>query len=174
MSTAREIAARVLPHFAEAVLARKQRTYGDYAKLIGLDPATHGIAIGPSMHLIGAICVIKQIPVAPLFYVKRSDKERKTVFASDPIEAHYVLPHHEMLYVLSREHVYSTSEFDRISRALEKIIRDMWPPNYTPHHMWHQIALKRPKGSEHTFLQRALVTYKSELEDIRKRRVSKA
>jgi hypothetical protein len=172
LSTAREIAALVLPHFSEAVLARRQRTYGDYAKLIGLDPATHGIAVGPPMHLIGALCVIKQIPVAPLFYVMRNDKERKTVFAADPIESRYVLPHHELLYVLSREHVYQKAEFNLISKALDKIIRDNWPPTYTPHDIWHKIALTRPKNSENTYLERALGTYQAELEAIRKKRQS--
>jgi len=45
-SESREIAAQVLPHFKEAVLARKQHTYGHYARLIGRDIAKEAITIG--------------------------------------------------------------------------------------------------------------------------------
>ncbi len=92
------------------------------------------------------------------------------VFASDPIESHYVLPHHELLYVLSREHIYTQTEFDLIARSLAKIIEDKWPPTHTPHTIWRNIALKRPKGSNQTYLERALMKYEAELEVIKKSR----
>jgi hypothetical protein len=147
MSSAREIAGEILPHFATAVLARRQHSYGHYARLIGRNPANESMVVGPAMHLIGALCVISQVPVAPLYWVKRSDGEQKQMFASDPIETKHVQPHHEVMYVVSREYSYSPTEFDGISRKLQKIIKDAWPPDWTPHFMWHQLVLKRPNGS---------------------------
>lgn len=104
MSSTRETAAEILPHFATAVLARKQHTYGHYARLIGRNPAKESMIVGPAMHLIGALCIISQVPVAPLYWVKRSDGEEKQVFTSDPIEVEHVLPYRNMMYVVSREY----------------------------------------------------------------------
>lgn len=172
-SESREVAAQVLPHFTEAVLARKQHTYGHYARLIGRDIKKEAITIGPAMHLIGALCVIRQVPVAPLFYLKRGDGEARDVFASDSIEAKYVLPHREMLTVLSREYIYTAPDFDGVSKALQKIISDKWPPYYSPHHMWHQLALKRPKDSKQTYFERALDKYGTLFEELRQAKLKK-
>jgi hypothetical protein len=127
MSSAREIAADILPHFATAVVARKQHTYAHYTRLIGRNPGNESMITGPAMHLIGALCVISQVPVAPLYWVKRSDGEEQQVFASDPFEAEHVLPHRNTMYVVSREHSYSQSDFEGISRRLQKVIQDKLP-----------------------------------------------
>jgi len=109
--------AEVLPHFVEAVLAGHQRTYGYYAQKIGRDPATESIAIGPVMHLIGAICVFRRIPIAPLYYVTRADGEPRNIFAADPLESRYVLPHFDTLYIAAREYKYGSVEFQVGCRA---------------------------------------------------------
>ncbi len=68
MSSAREIALEVLPHFAENVLAGRVLSYGYYAKAIGRDVAKESIVIGQAMHAIGGVCAIAGIPIAPLHY----------------------------------------------------------------------------------------------------------
>ena len=68
MPSAHEIALDVLRSFGPNVVAhRPPWTYGQYANAIGRDPAEYGLAIGKSMHAIGALCVIRQLPVAPLY-----------------------------------------------------------------------------------------------------------
>jgi hypothetical protein len=161
MSSAREIAAEVLPHFATAVLARKQHTYGHYTRLIGRNSAKESMIVGPAMHLIGSLCIISQVPVAPLYWVKRSDGEEQQIFASDPVEAEHVLPHRNMMYVVSREYSYSQSEFDAISRRLQKIVMERYPLNWTPHFIWRELVAKRPRGSEVTYFERARLGYEA-------------
>src|SRR2546427_11958805 len=66
MATAHEIALQLLPWFAENVVARNPPlSYGYYAGKIGRDPAKEAIIVGHAMHAIGAVCVIRQLPVAP-------------------------------------------------------------------------------------------------------------
>jgi hypothetical protein len=170
MSSAREIAADVLPHFSTAVLARKQHTYAHYTRLIGRNPAKESMIVGPAMHLIGALCIISQVPVAPLYWVKRSDGEEQEVFASDAIEAEHVLPYRNMMYVVSREYSYSQSDFDAISQRLQKIIRDKWAPDWTPHHMWHELVSRCQKGSAVTYFERARRGYEVRFDELRSRR----
>jgi hypothetical protein len=170
MPSAREIAAEILPHFATAVLARKQHTYGHYTRLIGRNPAKESMIVGPGMHLIGALCIISQVPVAPLYWVKRSDGEKKQIFAFDPIEAEHVLPYRNMMYVVSREYSYSESEFKAISRRLQKVIGDKWPPDWTPHFMWRELIRKCPKGSEATYFERARRGYEARFDELRRKR----
>jgi alkylated DNA nucleotide flippase Atl1 len=132
MSSAKEIASQVFPHFAEAVLAGKVRTYGYYARLIGRDVAKESITIGPAMHLIGAICVVQQLPVAPLHFVERADGQAREIFATDPYESIDVLPHFDTLYVVAREYGYSAAEFEKVGRALQKVMIEKAPPDWTP------------------------------------------
>ena len=92
MATAHEIALDVLRSFGPNVVARRPSlTYGQYATAIGRSPAEYGLAIGKAMHAIGAACVIRQVPVAPLFWVRRADDEPRGIFESDPLERQYII-----------------------------------------------------------------------------------
>jgi hypothetical protein len=113
MSIAQELALQIFPHFAESVLAGRRQTYGYYASLVGRDSAKHGLAIGQAMHFIGAVCVIRQVPVAPLHFAERADREVRGVFESDSLEATHVLPHYDVLKISAREHSYSKGEAQR-------------------------------------------------------------
>jgi hypothetical protein len=66
MATAREIAIEVMPHFAKHVLAGQVAPYGVYAAAIGRNAAKESMVIGKAMHIIGGVCVLARIPVAPL------------------------------------------------------------------------------------------------------------
>jgi hypothetical protein len=57
MSTTREIAIDILPHFSSNVLKGNVQTYGYYANKIGRKPEKKSMIIGPAMHLIGAACI---------------------------------------------------------------------------------------------------------------------
>jgi hypothetical protein len=130
------------------------------------------MVVGPAMHLIGALCIICQLPVAPLYWVTRADNEPKDVFASDVMEAKHVLPHHSTLYVVSRDYGYSRADFDAISRRLKKMLleTEKYPSDWTPHFMWHQVILKHPKNSTQTYFERALQRYESLFEELRTQR----
>lgn len=160
MSTAREIALEVLPHFADAVLSRRVLTYGHYAKAIGRSPQKEAIAIGKAMHVIGGICVYGRIPVAPLFFVQRADGEWRGVFEEDPLEAERVLPHYNTLYVSAREYQYSEDDFRRIRRGLAEVVPNKW----SPHFVWHFAVVNKPKGSQETYFQHALKSYVESIE----------
>lgn len=170
MATAREIAAQVLPHFAENVLAGRRLTYGRYAHLIGRDVATEAITIGQVMHLIGVLCVFRQLPVAPLYFVKRAVGEARQIFASDPTESLHVLPHFDNLYVVAREYQYSEEDFEGINTRLHKVLLEKAPPDWTPHHLWHLAIWKCPENSEQTYFQRALSKYECIIDELRKQR----
>ena len=43
------------------------------------------------MHAIGALCVVRQLPVAPLYWVQRADGEHRGVFEQDAIERQYIV-----------------------------------------------------------------------------------
>jgi len=108
MATAHEIALQLLPWFAENVVARNPPlSYGYYAGKIGRDPAKEAIIVGHAMHAIGAVCVIRQLPVAPLHYVKRMDGEARQVFASNKLEADYVLRHVGKMRIVAREYRFT-------------------------------------------------------------------
>jgi hypothetical protein len=161
MATGQELALQLLPFFAENVVARHSpRSYGYYAKLIGRDPAKEAISIGPAMHAIGAVCVIQQLPVAPLHWVIRAKGEPRQVFASDVLESHHILERgrFDTMYVVAREYRYSIAEFERLQQAMEKLINKA-PPDWTPHFLWHLAIIKKSKGEDQTFLERAMSRY---------------
>ena len=167
MSTAKEIAVSVMPHFIDAVLTRRPRTYGYFARKIGRDPGKEAIIIGPAMHLIGAFCVFRQIPVAPLYYVTRDDGEEQDVFRNDSLEARHVLPHKNMMYVVAREYIYAKDELVTLAERLEKLMIDHAPKEWTPHVMWHLAVTNRPKNSQQTYWERALSRYTDQFAELR-------
>ena len=163
MATGHELALQLLPTFAENVVSGHQRTYGFYAKSIGRDPAKEAISIGPAMHAIGAVCVIQQLPVAPLYWVTRNEGDPKQIFASDVLESHHVLDlgRFDTMFVVAREYQYSMAEFERLQKAMEKVLTGKAPPDWTPHFLWHMAIVKKPKGENQTFLERAMSRYEA-------------
>lgn len=160
MDSARTIALNVLPAFAANVLDGRERTYGYYARIIGRSPDKEAMVIGHAMHMIGALCVIFEIPVAPLAYVKRANKSRPAVFERDAVERVHVLPHYNVMCLAARIHTYSRDEFIRIEGALREKVKDSW----SPHEMWHQAVWQKPKGTEESYLLRSIERYKSLIE----------
>jgi len=73
------------------VARRPPMTYGQYAAAIEHPPARYGLAVGKAMHAIGALCVVRQLPVAPLYWVQRADGEHRGVFEQDAIERQYIV-----------------------------------------------------------------------------------
>lgn len=165
MADAREIALSLLPIFQSNVLARRRLTYGFYARAIGLDPATDAPAIGPPMHAIGAACVLANIPVAPLYYVKRADRESARVFESNDIERRHVQPHRGILYVAAREYSFTADEFHRVERGLRDVIPRVW----SPHRIWETVIFGKPRDKKQTYLERMLETCLRIIESARKR-----
>lgn len=167
MTSARELAIEVLPHFAKNVIAGYVFPYGVYAKAIGRDPAKESIVIGKAMHAIGAVCVLTGIPVAPLYYVKRADGEGRGVFESDAIECLYVLPHYDLMYVVAREYKYSEKDFARIEKGLRELLpKYMRPDQLSPHDVWHcAISAKLNDGT--TPFERALSKYREIFDTIK-------
>ena len=170
--SARETALAILPHLAEAVLGRRVKTYGHYASRIGLDPAKNALQIGHAMHTIGAACVFRCVPVAPLHFVQRADAGWRGVFESDPLEARDVLPHYTTLYIAAREHLYSKDDFESIENSLHKMaeIGSLDSYSLSPHHLWHLTIVKKPKDSAETYFERALSAYINFIDDERERR----
>jgi hypothetical protein len=160
MATGQELALKLLPLFAENVVARQERTYGYYAKAIGRDPAKDAISLGPAMHAIGAVCVIQQLPVAPLHWVASANGNRRQVFANDPLESQEILDQgrFDIMYVVAREYRYSMIEFENLHQTLKKLIEKA-PPDWTPHFLWHLSIVKKPKGEAITYLERAMLRY---------------
>lgn len=152
MASARDTALELLPHFADSVLAGEIRTYGYFAKTIGLEPAREAMVIDPAMHAIGGACVLGRIPVAPLHFVQRADGAWRGVFEEDPSESAHVLPHYDVLHVAAREHKFSDAEFARIDRGLREIV----PKGWAPHYIWHFATYRKPKDASQTCFERAL------------------
>ena len=157
----REIAQQLLPLFAENVLAGKVTSYGVYTKAIGRDPSKEAIVIGPAMHAIGGVCVLATVPVAPLYYVRRADGGWRGVFESDPLEARDALPHYDTLYVAAREYQYTPEDFTRIERGLREIV----PPEWSAHQIWHKALVWKIPDSNDTFFARALKRYQAIIDD---------
>ena len=168
----RELALAILPHLAEAVLGRRVMTYGYYASRIELDPAKNAIQIGHAMHTIGAACVFRCVPVAPLHFVQRADAGWRGVFESDPLEARDVLPHYNTLYIAAREYRYSKDDFQSIENWLHKVAEIGSFPSYSlsPHHLWHLAIGTKPKDSAETYFERALSAYTKFIDEERERR----
>jgi len=160
MSTAREVALEVLPHFRKAVLAGHVYTYGHYAAAIGRDSATESMVIGQAMHAIGAACVVCLVPVAPLFFVERSDGGWKGVFEADPSEFTHVLPHYDLLYVTAREYACKSRDFERLEHALRVVLpKHLGPGQLSPHDIWHVVLCVKGKDGT-TIFERALSKYR--------------
>lgn len=172
MATGQELALRLLPLLAENVVARHSpKTYGYYAKLIGRDPAKEAIAIGPAMHAIGAVCVIQQLPVAPLYWVVRAQGKPRQVFANDLLESHHIRDkgRFDIMYVVAREYRYSMAEFERLQQTMERLIAKA-PPDWTPHFLWHLAIVRKPKGEDQTYLERAMFQYDTLLAEFKAER----
>jgi len=160
MPSAREIALEVLPHFKENVLAGHVLTYGAYAKSIGRDVATESMVVGQAMHAIGGMCAFAAIPVAPLYFVQRADKEWRGIFESDPSERTHVLPHYDLLCVAARIHVYSPDDFRRIDKGLRDVLPKYLKPNQlSPHDIWHVAIYNKLKDGSTPF-ERSLERYR--------------
>jgi hypothetical protein len=170
MATAREVAVEVLPHFAEAVIARREYTYGHYAVAIGRSEAKESIVIGQAMHAIGAACVFCAVPVAPLAFVKRADGEWRGVFETDILERQHVLPHFDLLYVTARDFEYSSRDFERVGKALADVLPRHVGPNWlSPHELWTlAVTLKASDGR--TVFERAVAKYESLYSEAKARR----
>jgi hypothetical protein len=172
MSTARELALELLPHFQRAVEARHVYTYGHYANAIGRNSARDSLAIGQAMHALGAACVLAGVPVAPLHYVERGDSGWTGIFESDPLECLHILPHYDLLYVTAREHSYTTEDFQRIDKALRVVFpKHLKPSQLSPHDLWHVLIYAKLKDGT-TILELSLSKYRDMLETLHARRSS--
>lgn len=159
MTSQREIALQILPHFARHVLAKRQHTYGYYSKVIGRPP-TESILVGGAMHAIGVACVFARVPVAPLVYVERADRGWRGIFESDVLERKLVLPHYELLFIVARKYDYTERDFERVDYVLREIIPTVFPAGMlSPHQMWH-VALDST-GTGDTFFGLAIESYKN-------------
>lgn len=163
MASAHEIAADVLRSFGQNVVARRTPiTYGQYATAIGRSPGKYGLAVGKAMHAIGALCVIRQIPVAPLYWVRRADDEHRGIFESDSLERQYIVDSKDIdtMYVVSREYHYTSEEFEGLEAALRKSLANGGVSNWSPHQIWHLTFRECPKDSLLTYYQCAMNRYR--------------
>jgi hypothetical protein len=177
MASAHEIALEVLRSFGPNVVARRlPLTYGQYAASMGRDPAEYGLAIGQAMHAIGAICVLRQLPVAPLFWVRRSDSEPSKVFENDLYERHYILDSKDIntMYVVAREYEYSQEEFTDLETRLQKSLAFSGvATQWSPHKIWHETFKVKVKDSGLTYYERAMARYRTLFEQIKSKRVAR-
>jgi hypothetical protein len=129
------------------------------------------MVIGQAMHAIGAACVLSAVPVAPLFFVERSDGEWRGVFEADTCERLDVLPHYELLYVTAREYVYGPRDFDQLERALSVAFpKHLKPDQLSPHDLWHVVLYAKSKRNGVTVFERALSKYKELYAEATRRR----
>lgn len=169
MATATEIAVQLVGVLAEEVLAGRQRTYGFYAKAIGRSFAKEAIVVGPALHAIGAVCIIRQMPIPSLYYVTVADGEPKQVFSGSVLEAACVLPHFKKMYVVSREYQYKAEEFTTLCKKVTEIFaKHEGPGSFSPHELWKLVIVKKPKGNSQTYLERALIRYQEIFEEVRR------
>lgn len=176
MASAHEIAANVLQSFGPNVVARRPPlSYGQYAEAIGRNPAEYGLAIGKAMHAIGALCVIRQVPVAPLFWVRRADGEHRGIFESDALERKYIVESKDVdtMYVVSREYHYTNEDFFGIETALRKSLASGNVAKWSPHDIWRITFLKRPKDSSLTYYERAMNRYRELFDHIKKQKAAR-
>jgi hypothetical protein len=176
MASAHEIASDLLRTFAQNVVARRPPwTYGQYATALGKDPRDYGLAVGMAMHAIGAICVVRQLPVAPLFWVRRADNQDAGIFESDSLERKFVIEggNYDTMYVVAREYRYDESEFDKLHQALEKSLASGKVNEWSPHGIWHLTFAKKPKDSNLTYFERAMARYRALFEEMKRQRDTK-
>lgn len=160
MATAREVAIEVLPYFEQSVLAGHVLPYGHYAAGIGRDAAKESMVIGQAMHAIGGVCALCGIPIAPLFFIKRSDGEWRGVFEGNASERQHVLPHYDLLYVTAREYKYTNKDFQRLKRGLTEVLpKHLGPDQLSQHDIWHVAIFSKLKDGTTPF-ERAVSKYK--------------
>lgn len=170
-----EIAVSVFEELALEVLARRQRTYGFYAAKLGADPGAFAQAIGQAMHAIGAVCIIRRVPVMPLFWVTNvegADAGDASVFLADGEERSQVVDSGDFdaMYVVAREHHYTDADMDSVGEALRAWTTSTKVGDYSPHRLWRRTFLERPAGADVTYYQRAMAAYRGELEELKSRR----
>jgi len=166
MAKAQDIAAELLPHFKRNVLDRRVCTYGSYAAQVGRDPATNGLAIGQAMHAIGAVCVLRLLPIAPHFFVEATNGNQRQVFESNDLEAALVLPHFDLLYVVARDYTYTVQDLDGLENGLKKGWID-GRLDKSLHALWKTILCSRPEGSARTRFEMALDRYREIIQSLR-------
>jgi hypothetical protein len=175
MPSAHEIALDVLRSFGPNVVSRRHPlTYGQYAAAIGRDPTEYGLAIGKAMHAIGALCVIQQIPVAPLHWVRPADGKPLKIFESDPKERSYIVESGdiEIMRVVAREYHYRESEFKRLETALKNSLERGHLTKMPPNELWHLTFIEKPKGLNVTYYERAMIQYREINEQLRMQRAT--
>lgn len=160
MAKAQEIAVEVFPHFRRNVLARSIHAYGWYAAQVGRDPAREAIVVGQVMHAIGAVCVLCTVPIAPLHYVKAESGTPRKVFEANGLEAAFVLPHYDLLYVVAREHRYTEEQLDMVERTLRRWTESEKLCDTSPHELWSMALRRTPKGGSTTYFDLALHHYR--------------
>lgn len=176
MASAYEIAADVLKVFSENLVARRApKSYGQYASAINKRPAEYGLAVGKAMHAIGALCVVRQIPVAPLFWVRRDDNGYRGIFESDQLERQYIIESgdFDLMYVVAREYTYQAEELDGLGRALARSLASGNILNWSPHKLWHLTFQTKVKDSEQTVYERAISRYRELFSAIKTEKESK-
>lgn len=162
MPAAQEIARELLHCFAANVVARRSpSTYGEYAHAIGRDPADYGIAVGQAMHVLGALFVFRQIPVAPLYWVRRADNAYRGIFESDDLERHFIIESGDIdvMYVVSREYHYSMAEFEELDQRLQTAFDSGKAAKWSPHMLWRAAFSTSVPGSDLTVYRRAMARY---------------
>jgi hypothetical protein len=175
MASAHEIALEVLRSFGPNVVAgRAPMTYGQYAHAIGKDPQEYGLAIGQAMHAIGALCVVRQLPVAPLFWVQRASGEHQGIFENNPLERQKIIHTKDIdtMYVVAREYKYSIKEFEKLESALKKSLDSGRISNWSPHEIWRLTFTSKPDGVELTYYERAMARYRELFEAIKVEKAS--
>jgi hypothetical protein len=150
-------------------------TYGQYASAIGRDPAKYGLAVGKAMHAIGALCIIRQLPVAPLFWVRRADDGYRGIFESDARERQYILESEDIdtMYVVSREYHYTGEEFTALEVALRKSLASGNVSKWSPHQIWHSTFVKCPKDNPLTYYERAMSRYRDLFNQMKNQKAAK-
>lgn len=173
MASSHEIAVDVLRAFGTNVVSRRPpMTYGHYASVIGQEPEKYGLAVGQAMHAIGALCVIRQVPVAPLHWIRSANDSYRGIFESDPVERQKIIESKDIddMYVASREYHYTQEEFDGIEKALLKSLESGHIAGWSPHRLWHLTFVKRPAESSFTYYQLAMMRYRALLLELKTHR----
>jgi len=166
--TAVQLALEVMPHFIKSVVdERRVRTYGSYCRAIGLDPVEYGRSMGKAMHAVGAACVVRRVPIAPLYWVERENGTDGEIFERRWRESAQVLPHRDFLYCVARDHRYTAEELRAVEATLSKAVES----GYSPDRMWDVVIKGKPKGQAKTGFVLALERYKEIEQELRHRTI---
>ncbi len=124
------------------------------------------------MHAIGALCVARQVPVAPLAWVRRADNGYRGIFESDALERQNVLESNdiETMYVVSREYMYSAADFEGIDLVMRKSLASGRADRWSPHRLWHATFREHPADCPQTYYQRAMARYHELLDEMKRLR----